>query len=117
MSSLIEQAALRLEQLRQAGVDVPAASMPAKPAHESHGPDTLVSRATAPDQAAVTSRQVELNFETLEAARILTPDAPRSLQADQYRVVKRPLIKNAMERGSSALTHGNLIMVTSALAG
>ncbi len=80
-------------------------------------PDVLVSPGAVPDQAAVTSRHVELNFEALEAARILTPDAPRSRQADQYRVVKRPLIKNAMDKGATALTHGNLIMVTSALAG
>ena len=117
MSSLIEQAALRLEQLRQAGVDVPAASMPVKPAHEPPVPDALVNPGAVPDQAVVTSRHVELNFEALEAARILTPDAPRSRQADQYRVVKRPLIKNAMDKGATTLTHGNLIMVTSALAG
>ena len=117
MSSLIEQAALRLEQLRQAGVDVPAASMPVKPAHQSPVPDALVNHAAVPDQATVTSRHVELNFEALEATRILTPDAPRSRQADQYRVVKRPLLKNAMDKGATALTHGNLIMVTSALAG
>ena len=63
------------------------------------------------------SRSVELNFATLDAAGIVTPNAPRSHIADEYRVIKRPLISNAMGRGAAALAHGNLIMVTSAMAG
>lgn len=119
MSSLIEQAALRLEQLRQAGVDVPAATMSAKAEaeDESSVPRALVKGAAAPELAVSTSRHVDLDFEALSAARILTPDAPRTHLADQYRVIKRPLIKNAMGKGASELIHGNLIMVTSALAG
>jgi exopolysaccharide/PEP-CTERM locus tyrosine autokinase len=37
--------------------------------------------------------------------------------ADQYRVIKRPLIKNAMGKGASPIENGNLIMITSALPG
>ena len=42
---------------------------------------------------------------------------PRTPTADQFRVIKRPLIANAMGRGAAPLKHGNLIMVTSALPG
>jgi protein-tyrosine kinase len=52
----------------------------------------------------------------LAAKGIVTPNAPRSFMADQYRVIKRPLIANA-GRASTAVKHGNLIMVTSALSG
>ncbi len=53
----------------------------------------------------------------LESAGIVTPNAPRSHVADEFRVIKRPLISNAVGRGATSLTHGNLIMVTSAMPG
>jgi receptor protein-tyrosine kinase len=37
--------------------------------------------------------------------------------AEEYRVIKRPLIGNAQGRGAAAVQNGNLIMVTSALPG
>src|SRR5574337_1456163 len=117
MSSLIEQAAQRLEQWRRAGVEVPDGA-----------PDvsTLVRRPPAAAEAPVavdapepvaTSKRVEIDLAKLEAAGIVTPNAPRSRIADEYRVIKRPLISNAMGRGAAALHHGNLIMITSALSG
>lgn len=74
---------------------------------------------TAPAPAAERplSRRVELDLGRLAAAGFVTPEAPRSRVADQFRVVKRPLIANAKGRGGAAVAHGNLIMVTSALSG
>lgn len=63
------------------------------------------------------SRRVELDLDVLMAAGFVTPNAPRTQIADQYRVIKRPLIQNAVGKGVVALNHGNLIMVTSALSG
>ena len=37
--------------------------------------------------------------------------------ADQYRVIKRPLIANAVGKGAARVNHGNLIMMTSAMPG
>ncbi len=108
MSSLIEQAAQRLEQLRQAGAEMPVA-----PVVQPMGAEKPVNEA----QSAFLSRRVEIDLEALVAAGILSPYAPRSQVADQFRVIKRPLIRNAMGKGASLIAHGNLIMVTSALAG
>jgi len=58
-----------------------------------------------------------MDLAMLAAAGLVTPDAPRSHLADQYRVLKRPLIANAMGKGAAQLKHSNLIMVTSALPG
>lgn len=116
MSSLIEQAAHRLQQLRRAG----AATAEVRPAQRLPGgghaavapePDHL------PATPAVESRRVDLDFDALAANGVLVPNTPRSLLRDQYRVVKRPLLRNAMGKGASKLANGNLIMVTSALAG
>ena len=125
MSSLIEQAAQRLEQLRRAGAAMPEPFNPelSKSAVQT---DTLDLSGRVPSlteddavlpASAVTSRRVEINLDALAAAGIVSPNAPRSQIADQYRVIKRPLISNAMGRGATAVENGNLIMVTSSLPG
>ncbi|MGM9515727.1 XrtA-associated tyrosine autokinase [Roseateles sp. DB2] len=138
--SLIEQAAQRLEQLRQAGVDIDQLTPPPAPpplvaedvaspipalAHPPAAQPVAVAsvsmagsaaRATSAPAPAV-SKRVELDLEALAAMGLVTPNAPRTPMADQYRVIKRPLIRNATGRGAEMLNHGNLIMVTSALAG
>lgn len=115
MSSLIEQAANRLEQLRKAGADVPVfAPAPAAPAPDEASEAVLY---TPSEQSGQTSRQIDIDMDALVASGIVSPNAPRSQIADQFRVIKRPLIKNAMGKGASLVKHGNLIMITSALPG
>lgn len=121
--SLIEQAAQRLAQLRQAGVEIPhlptgqpAAQPTAAPVAAPTAPVPAVA-AEVPAQPRHLSRKINLDLDALQKQGVLTPHAPRSTVADQYRVIKRPLIRNAMGKGVSTITHGNLIMVTSALAG
>ncbi len=122
MSSLIEQAAQRLEQLRRAGVEVPevAASPPrqaTRPALTGSPDPIAVGSADLLQNTAVSSQRVELNLEALTESGIVTPNTPRSHIADEFRVVKRPLISNAMAKGAAKLNHGNLIMITSAMSG
>ena len=137
MSSLIEQAAQRLEQLRQAGIEIPEIeNRPSPFATSAFAPSAFAPPAGVPpvEQAPVQrahagradnasgelfakSRRVDLDLSAIAASGIVTPNAPRSHMADQYRVIKRPLIANAMGRGAATVTHGNLIMVTSALPG
>jgi protein-tyrosine kinase len=122
MSTLIEQATLRLEQLRRAGVGVNVESIPTNKVENSPSsiaapiPEVVVEPADTVKTVAI-SRRVDLDLDALVAAGIVSPNAPRSQIADQYRVIKRPLISNAMGKGASNIENGNLIMVTSALAG
>jgi len=124
MSSLIEQAAQRLAQLRQAGIEIPGDEAPAPvpaspvtPVVEAAPPAAAEPAAVPRGEPVVTSRRVDLDLQALQAAGIVTPNAPRTNIADQFRVVKRPLILNAMGKGAAPVNHGNLIMVTSALSG
>jgi protein-tyrosine kinase len=148
--SLIEQAAKRLEQLRQAGVgsgkaeapaEPPAASPPAadrvptpeaavrfvapsvqelmKPATASPATPAPVAAAPVtplhPEHAPVTrSRRVDIDLDHLRARGFVTPDATRSQIAEEYRVIKRPIMRNARDKH---VRNGNLVMVTSALPG
>jgi len=47
----------------------------------------------------------------------VTPDEEKSPIAEEFRIIKRPLITNAFNQGAGYIKNGNLIMVTSALAG
>lgn len=118
MSSLIEKAAQRLEQLRQAGADMPAAPEVAAPAS---APEVAAPAATRPapvkEAPKTVSKTVRLDLAALTEAGFVTPNAPRAVIADQYRVIKRPLIANATGKGASVVQHGNRIMVTSAMPG
>ena len=123
MSSLIEKAAQRLEQLRQAGADMPA--VPEVTAAPVQAPEAMapVSPAAAAKPAPVkeapktVSKSVRLDLAALAEMGFVTPNAPRAAIADQYRVIKRPLIANATGKGASVVQHGNRIMVTSAMPG
>lgn len=121
--SLIEQAAKRLEQLRQAGVELPEDDI--KPTPVSIQPSVTAKQSapkeqpapqTAQPQAAPVKR-IELNLEAIAASGLLVPHAMRSQLADEFRVIKRPLIANAMGKSGVPINNGNLIMITSALPG
>jgi receptor protein-tyrosine kinase len=144
---LIEEAAKRLEQLRNAGVDLGDGAAPAprglrdldtrgraKSAPEARvrevrsserlqDPGFLAKPAPRSEPGAPLeghpaqhSRRIVIDLARLAAAGMVTPDAPRSQIADEFRVIKRPLLGNASKRGGAGASP-NMIMVTSALAG
>ncbi len=63
------------------------------------------------------SRRIEIDLERLHTMGFVTPAAPRSLAADEFRVIKRPLLDNASGKSAAPVANGNLIMVTSAMPG
>ena len=133
--SVIEQAAKRLQELQRAGIGAAqvsegesadsAASTPATRRREPDARSLHVRRevtlertpegGAAQPESGVASRRVELDLTRIAAAGIVTPDAPRSRIADEFRVVKRPLLANASRNGAAAIRNGNLIMITSSL--
>jgi len=142
--NLIEQAAKRLEELKQAGAEVPEvprtdgprAAAVATPtpegvmrAFEAHRPAIIpgLRRRTADDAGvqhggageADRSRRIELDLAALKRRGFVTPDSLKSQIADEFRVLKRPIIRNALGRAGVRVKSGNsnLVMVTSALPG
>src|SRR5438046_4514497 len=109
---LIEQAAKRLEELRRAGIEVTEKVEPG-------GRHAIPSHAAPEAAPAGHSRAARLTLDLakLAAEGFVTPDLPRSRIADEFRVIKRPLIANATGKGPTQIRHGNLIMVTSAVPG
>ncbi len=121
MSSLIEKAAQRLEQLRQAGVEIAPPEAVEVPTPSAVAAATLAAQTPPVQQTVVeaerTSRAVRLDVESLAINGYVTPNAPRAAIADQFRVIKRPLLANATGKGAAPVANGNLIMVTSAMPG
>lgn len=68
------------------------------------------------DDAKHTSRRVEIDVEAMRAMGIVTADTEGSLIAEEFRLVKRPLLLKAFDRGPGAIRNGNLIMVSSSNA-
>jgi len=66
---------------------------------------------------AAPSRIHPLNLERLRRMGILTPDVKRSQLAEEYRLIKRPLLGTIDGKGAEVVANANLIMVTSALPG
>ncbi|HSV20301.1 MAG TPA: XrtA-associated tyrosine autokinase [Casimicrobiaceae bacterium] len=134
--SLIEQAARRLEELRRAGADIPEGAAPADtPLRDGPSAPEAFMRAiesdpgilrTAPLVAprpgraparTVPQQHIDIDLKRLHALGFVTPDAPMNQIADEFRVIKRPIIRNALGKEGIRVKNGNLVMVTSALPG
>lgn len=138
--SIIEQAARRLDELKRSGVDVPWAAAgisevealalvaghgEAAPNEGPAGNTGIPGRPGGPlptagrpaSRAAALVRTVEIDLERLLAEGHLVPGQRRSAMMDEFRGIKRPLLKGARGGGADAVRRGNLIMLTSALPG
>ena len=74
---------------------------------------------SAPDSVAMEggSQVQSINLARLHRMGVVSPDAEKSQIAEEFRIIKRPLIANAFGQGTARVKNGNLIMVTSSLPG
>ncbi len=63
------------------------------------------------------SQVQSINLARLHRMGVVSPDAEKSQIAEEFRIIKRPLIANAFGQGTARVKNGNLIMVTSSLPG
>ena len=78
----------------------------------AYGPDVADGAA-----AAGNPRYRPLNLVRLAEQGMLTQEGGRSSVAEDFRIIKRPLLRQARASGAEAIRHGNLIVVTSAMPG
>jgi protein-tyrosine kinase len=117
--SLIEKAVQRLEQLHGAQTEARPTTLEVAECPIVHDgksppnrrPEHLASFATE----GVRSREVAIDLNRLDAMGMVTPDRPRSPIAEEFRVIKRPILKNVLD--DNGVSNTNLIMVTSSLPG
>ena len=60
---------------------------------------------------------ISVDRDSLRKFGYLPPDDQQRHMAEEYRILKRPLLDNALGRGASMEDNANLIMITSALPG
>jgi protein-tyrosine kinase len=109
--SLIEQATRRLRQPEQpAPVSGPAGFQP-----QRSTVDASADHGAHPDPSK--GKSVKIDIGRLRALGYLTPDGERTRVAEEFRIIKRPLLDNAFGKSAALVEHGNLIMVTSAIPG
>jgi protein-tyrosine kinase len=127
--NLVEQAAAKLS-----AVTAPAAEPP-EPAPVAPGaePDIAETPAPAPTQVAPPvdpspapaiesaprrpGPYVTLDLGKLQVSGFVTPTGSRTRIAEEFRVIKRPILLRAFATGEERIESGNLMMVTSAKPG
>ena len=79
----------------------------------------LILRGLRADEAArqPSSASVELDFDRLAGAGIITPSSPDGLLAEQFRMIKRPLLIKAAADQLDQARRANLILITSSIPG
>jgi len=127
--SIIEKAASRIDQQRQNAAPVnPAASIvPAEPplvdAPAAVLVDVPVAPAPTPDLAAeaapapARTRRVELDLGRMRELGMVTAAGGRTNLLEEFRIIKRPLLKRAFAERGPKDNPANLIMITSSLPG
>jgi receptor protein-tyrosine kinase len=126
---LIQRAAEKLRGSGEAGTTVERA------AQKIRDPGMLSTAAAAPIAAATAevrgqpsengasanwsgrSAQQAIDFNRLRLSGMVTPEADYTEIAEQYRIIKRPLLLKAFEQNENRLPNSNVFMVTSARPG
>ncbi len=117
--SFVEQALKKMQAAARGGGDEAGPrAMPTGPvAALGRAPETSIAAVGQRRAAAGGGRILNINRGNLRAAGLIPPESQERQLAQQYRQIKRPLIANAIGRGTPRLDRGQLIMVASALPG
>lgn len=113
--SLIEKAAQRLERLQGAVLSGNSTARELASTQRETSIDPKAGLGSESAQSAA-SRCIDLDIGRLTATGFVTTEAPDSLIAQEFRVLKRPLLSNLVS-SAAPIRNANLIMVTSALPG
>jgi len=92
----------------------PQAPMPGEPAAEPRPEPGPAGRAFPRE---VRGPVHPLDLGRLRLQGLLTPDDTRSRLAEEFRIIKRPIINNAFGEQSRRIQRGNVVMITSSLPG
>ncbi|MCX7217599.1 MULTISPECIES: XrtA-associated tyrosine autokinase [Undibacterium] len=114
--SIIEKAAGRLEP-NKAAVVPPIDATIVTPVVERKHEIRAEKKAALEELGKTNTRKVEIDIEQLHRLGMVTPDGARTSIAEEFRLIKRPLIEKAFSQKGKPIHHGNLIMVASSLPG
>ncbi len=61
------------------------------------------------------NQKITLDYKALAALGYAVPDSESKQLAEEYRIIKRPVVMNAFGKGAAPIEHGNLISIASSL--
>lgn len=94
-----------------------AVSRQTQPASQPEAPPTERLAGESASAATGGLNTVAINLGRLKSGGLVTPDAERTEIAEEFRLIKRPLLTNAFGQGAESIPRGNMIMVTSSMPG
>lgn len=119
--SIIEKAANKLRKRANASTKQSSANeittsqeKQAQLSHDDNPPQVAIDQ--TPPPLAPKTDQVFIDLDKLNKLGIVTPDQGKTQLAEQFRIIKRPLLTNAFAN-PKIIKNGNLIMVASSLTG
>ncbi len=74
-----------------------------------------VSPPEASPRKAKPNQKITLDYKALAALGYAVPDSESKQLAEEYRIIKRPVVMNAFGKGAAPIEHGNLISIASSL--
>src|SRR5438128_1857571 len=77
----------------------------------------VAPEATQKESGPNSALYCEIDLAKLREAGMITPDGERTQLSEEFRIIKRPLLTNAFNRGAVPIKNGNLVMVTSSFPG
>ena len=111
MRNLIEEAALRLQELQAMGSADPWPDiLPADRSPPRVGAAVMPIVPRVVPQTSRAARRVDIDFRVLSARGMLTPETARPQLAAEYRILKRPLIRHALGKHCAPTPHGRFVM-------
>ncbi|MEJ2403373.1 MAG: XrtA-associated tyrosine autokinase [Candidatus Thiodiazotropha sp.] len=67
------------------------------------------------DKESQQAKKINLDYEALSRIGHIVPHSGNKVLEEEYRIIKRPVIRNALGKGAVPIEHGNLVSVSSSL--
>lgn len=115
--SVVEKTLRKIQESKRVAAETSPPSVAGQAASPAAPDEPRQGASPAPSRAAERSPAVVVDAAALRAAGLLAPADEDWRLSYQYRKVKRPLIANAIGRGTPRLPKGYVIMLASALPG
>jgi len=123
--SSIEKAIERLAKSKAASPKQPdsarhAGDVASEPLHQTPGQPGLTGQESGRHPAAEAedrrpNQKISLDYAALSALGYAVPDTDSKQLAEEYRIIKRPVVMNALGKGAAPIVHGNLVSIASSL--
>lgn len=82
-----------------------------------HDPSSTDKSGSSRDGSSESSplKRIKLDYESLSKIGYIVPHAGNKQLSEEYRIIKRPIIMNALGKGAAPIEHGNLVSISSSL--